>query len=101
MAEDFGTSSKGKPRFGIPSADREAGRTSIEGVVTWRRSQSGREDCICCDGPHVYSRYVALPDDIGVSFDGTKMSLSDWVGFATRAMPEGVTVRVTMEVVQE
>lgn len=91
-----------KKRFGIPDEDREAQRTSIEGVVTWMRSdmsQPGEQDCICCEGPHVFNRHVALPGDIGVSYDGTKMSLSDWTYFALSAMPEGARVRVTMEVV--
>lgn len=61
---------------------------AVEGVVKYRYSTPDTlsEDCICCEGPHVYQRYI----------EG--MTPDRWVYDQLREIPDGARVRLILEV---
>ena len=75
---------------------------TIEGTV---RGFYGSDECGCCDGPHRFSTGVVVdPEVVDASLrrdkDGievTRLDTSLWLHRALRAMPEGATVRLTIE----
>jgi hypothetical protein len=77
---------------------------SVEGVVTLHRSErEGAEDCICCEGPHVYGSGIDTdPFEYPWSAE-PKTSVHDWLNMQVshhRFDLEGKRVRVTLEVVE-
>lgn len=99
-ARDAGASHE-QAMAGLPHQP-ERQRRSVEGVTEWARSTpgEGRPDCICCDGPHVYMRRLALPEDTPeASIHGEAPNIEMWLWHAYSRMPEGARVRVTVEVV--
>lgn len=76
-------------------------RAQVTGTAVWARSTRDDSDCICCEGPHVYTRYLALPAELGTSFDGSLLTSSCWLNEVASKLPEGSRVRVTVEVITE
>lgn len=75
---------------------------SIEGVTKWLRSDSG--DCVCCEGPHVFTRLVRLPDDAPATaraHRGAKPDIGTWLHRMIGDAPEGARVRITVEMVED
>ena len=80
-------------------AETGATKASVEGIVRWMRSTGeGADRCPCCEGPHVFCRYLDLDHPPGTPEPAGKR-LDDWVHrFAESRPQEGARVRITVEV---
>ncbi len=78
--------------------------TEVEGVVTFMRSQSDgplfdADDCICCDGPHIFARCIDVEPEPGRAAGVTRKHYSAWISDALFDNGlEGRRVRVVLEV---
>lgn len=80
--------------------------TEIEGTVTLQRSD--RDQCICCEGVHIFGYYLTADDDAPPRVrrkhvdTGAALDVLDYATFVydqIRRAPEGARVRITVEVV--
>lgn len=73
---------------------------SIEGTVKFMRSDASKPKvCICCEGPHIFCRYLDAPAPKNPAFTAL-----DWLLYDTILQHnehEGRRVRVTVELIEE
>lgn len=76
----------------------------FEGETVWQRSV--HDECICCDGPHVFSRSLDIDPastdaELVASWthDG-KARVNDMIYKAIFGAPEGARLRITVEQVE-
>ena len=70
----------------------------IEGVMRFRRSQGEDADkCVCCEGAHVFNRYLEIVPRVS-RFPGlTVTTLDEAVYEALCLVPENRNVKITIE----
>jgi hypothetical protein len=76
-------------------------RRTVEGITRWMRSErQGGDQCLCCDGPHVFGYDLVLDPPQPCAWRGSGLAnATDWLHVVTREAPEGARLRITVEVV--
>lgn len=79
--------------------------TSVEGVVTFQRSEGARaSDCDCCEGAHIYGRSIEIDREgeprifPGLTLESWEQVIED--ALITTPDIEGKRVRVSIEFVE-
>jgi hypothetical protein len=79
---------------------------SVMGQMRFLRSNAPDGDrCVCCDGPHIFARWVEIPDRLD-RYGERPMRPGEWIDdFTTRKadgrpVHEGKMVRITVEIIE-
>jgi hypothetical protein len=84
--------------------------SSVTATGTVRHLSNPDSNCVCCDGPHVFARFVDADDAVGpecrrwrASFEdpSTVLDPTEMLYHAIRPVPAGTRVRVTVEILDD